>query len=159
VIAFIYADLLIIPIVFAYSKYYGRDVTARIVAIMFAATVLAALAVDGIFSAAGLVPTQRPSIDSISSRGVAWNYTTFLNIVFLAIAAILISLTLRRGARDPVCGMTVDRHGGKPTSTYAGHAYYFCGEGCKEKFDADPSRFVDATGRQAVALRHAGHEH
>jgi uncharacterized membrane protein YraQ (UPF0718 family)/YHS domain-containing protein len=159
VIAFIYADLIIIPIVIAYSKYYGREVTARLVAIMFAAMVLAALAVDGIFSAAGLVPSHRPSIDSISSRGVGWNYTTFLNIIFLAIAAILVSLTLRRGARDPVCGMTVDRHAGKPTSTHAAHTYYFCNEGCKARFDAEPERFVDATGRQAVALEHAGRDH
>jgi uncharacterized protein len=159
VIAFIYADLLIIPIVIAYSKYYGRALTARLVAIIFAATVLAALAVDGIFSAAGLVPSERPSIDSISSRGIAWNYTTFLNAVFLVIAVVFFALTLRRGARDPVCGMTVDRHGGKPASTYAGHTYYFCSEGCKARFDAEPDRFVDVSGRQAVALKHAGHEH
>jgi uncharacterized membrane protein YraQ (UPF0718 family)/YHS domain-containing protein len=159
VIAFIYADLLIIPIVIAYTKYYGRELTARLVAIMFAAMVLAALAVDGIFSAAGLVPSTRPSIDSISSRGISWNYTTFLNIVFFAVAAALFGLTLRRGAKDPVCGMTVDRGAGKPTSTFAGHTYYFCGAGCKAKFDAEPDRYVDAIGRQAVALEHAGHRH
>jgi uncharacterized membrane protein YraQ (UPF0718 family) len=95
VIAFIYADLLIIPIVIAYTKYYGRDLTARLVAIMFAAIVLAALAVDGLFSAAGLVPTTRPSIDSITSRGISWNYTAVLNIVFLGVAAALFGLTLR----------------------------------------------------------------
>jgi len=159
VIAFIYADLIIIPIVIAYTKYYGRELTARLVAIMFAAMVLAALAVDGIFSALGLVPTQRPSIDSISSRGVSWNYTTYLNIIFLAVAVVLVALTLRRGAKDPVCRMTVDRHAGKPTSTYEGRTYYFCGEGCKAKFDADPERYVDATGRQAAPLEHAGHRH
>jgi uncharacterized membrane protein YraQ (UPF0718 family)/YHS domain-containing protein len=159
VIAFIYADLLIIPIVIAYTKYYGRELTARLVAIMFGAIVLAALAVDGIFSAAGLVPTQRPSIESISSRGVSWNYTTFLNIVFLGIAAALFGLTLRRGAKDPVCGMTVDRRAGGPISTYRGRTYSFCGEGCKARFDAEPERYVDAGGRQAVALDHAGHRH
>jgi YHS domain-containing protein/uncharacterized membrane protein YraQ (UPF0718 family) len=159
VIAFIYADLIIIPIVIAYTKYYGRELTARLVAIMFASMVLAALAVDGIFSALGLVPTKRPSIDSISSRGISWNYTTFLNIVFLAVAVFMVVLTLRRGARDPVCGMTVDRRAGKPTSSYAGHTYYFCSKGCKAKFDAEPERYVDATGRQAVALEHAGHRH
>jgi YHS domain-containing protein len=105
------------------------------------------------------VPTKRPSIDSISSRGISWNYTTFLNIVFLAVALVLVALTLRRGARDPVCGMTVDRQAGKPTSTYGGHTYYFCSSGCKARFDAEPERYVDATGRQAVALRHAGREH
>ena len=159
VIAFIYADLIIIPIVIAYTKYYGRELTARLVAIMFAAMVLAALAVDGIFSAFGLVPTKRPSIDSISSRGVSWNYTTFLNIVFLVIAAALFALTLSRGAKDPVCRMTVDRRAGKPTSTYRGRTYYFCSAGCKAKFDAEPERYVDATGRQAPPLEHAGHRH
>jgi YHS domain-containing protein/uncharacterized membrane protein YraQ (UPF0718 family) len=159
VVAFIFADLIIVPIVIAYSKYYGRPVTVRLVAIMFATMVSAALAVDGIFSAAGLVPTNRPSIDSISSRGISWNYTTFLNIIFLLIAAALIGLTLRRGARDPVCGMTVDRHAGKPTSTYKGQTYYFCGEGCKAKFDAEPERYVDASGRLAPSLEHAGHHH
>src|SRR5205085_749122 len=156
VIAFIYADLLIVPIVIAYTKYYGRELTARLVAIMFAAMVLAALAVDGTFSAAGLVPSKRPSIDSISSRGISWNYTTFLNIIFLAVAVALFGLTLRRGAKDPVCGMTVDRRAGKPTSTYEGRTYYFCSEGCKAKFDAEPARYVEAIGRQAVALEHAG---
>jgi uncharacterized protein len=159
VIAFIYADLIIIPIVIAYTKFYGRELTARLVAIMFASMVLAALAVDGIFSAVGLVPTSRPSVESISSRGISWNYTTFLNIVFLAVAAVLFGLTLRRGAKDPVCGMTVDRRAGKPTSTYEGRTYYFCGEGCKAKFDAEPERYVDGSGRQPVALEHAGHLH
>ena len=136
VIAFIFADLLIIPIVLAYNKYYGRELTARLVAIMFAATVLAALAVDGIFTVAGLVPSERPSIESVTSRGVSLNYTAFLNIIFLAVAAGLFGLTLRHGEQDPVCGMTVDRRAGKPTSQLEGKTYYFCGEGCKAKFDA-----------------------
>jgi len=156
VLGFIYADLIIIPIVIAYSKYYGRGLTARLVAIMFAAAVLAALTVDGIFGATGLVPSERPSIDSIASRGISWNYTTFLNIVFLAVAAVLVSLTLRRGAKDPVCGMTVDRNAGKPTSVHAGHTYYFCSGACKARFDAEPERYVDASGRMGVPLEHAG---
>jgi uncharacterized protein len=159
VIAFIFADLLIIPIVIAYAKYYGRDLTARMVAIMFGAIVISALAIDGIFDALGLVPSTRPSVDSIASRGIAWNYTTFLNIVFFAVGAALIGLTLRRGAVDPVCGMTVDRHAGKPTVVYEGRTYYFCGQGCKARFEAEPERYVDATGRQALALEHAGHHH
>jgi uncharacterized membrane protein YraQ (UPF0718 family) len=111
VIAFIYADLLIIPIVIAYTKYYGRELTARLVAIMFAAIVLAALTVDGIFSAVGLVPSERPSIDSISSRGISWNYTTFLNIVFLAVAVALFGLTLRRGAKTHAIALEHAGHG------------------------------------------------
>ena len=96
VIAFIYADLIIIPIVLIYGRYYGWRLTALLVGIMFGAMVAAALAVDGIFSAFGLIPEKRPSIDSITGRGVSWNYTTALNIVFTLVAAALIGLTMRR---------------------------------------------------------------
>ena len=99
VIAFIYADLIIIPLVVIYGRYYGWRLAALLVTVMFGAMVLAALAVDGIFSWAGLVPSARPSIDSIASRGIAWNYTTALNIVFTAVAAVLVVLTLRPSAQ------------------------------------------------------------
>ncbi len=97
VIAFIYADLIVIPIVLIYRKYYGGKITALLVAIMFVTMVSAALIVDGIFSAAGLVPTHRPSIDSVTSRGISWNYTTWLDILFFAVAAALIALSVRNG--------------------------------------------------------------
>ncbi len=156
VIAFIYADLIIIPIILAYRKYYGGAVTARLVAIMFATMVVTALTVDGVFSAAGLVPQQRPTIGSIASRGISWNYTTALNIVFLLVGAGLIVLTLRRGARDPVCGMTVDR--GKALSAdFGGRSFYFCGPGCKAKFELDPQAYLGSSSHAAGA--HATHDH
>src|SRR5205085_7368622 len=99
VIAFVFADLIIVPLVIVYRRYYGA-LAWRLVAIMFASMVVAALLVDGIFSAAGVVPEKRPSVDSIASRGIAWNYTTVLNVIFLAVAAWLVALTVRRGARD-----------------------------------------------------------
>src|ERR1051325_6671207 len=99
VIAFIYADLIIIPLVIVYARYYGLRVAALIVGVMFGAMVAAALAVDGIFSWAGLIPSHRPSIDSVASRGIAWNYTTALNIVFSGVAVALVWLSRRpRGA-------------------------------------------------------------
>jgi uncharacterized membrane protein YraQ (UPF0718 family) len=100
VIAFIYADLVVIPIVLIYRKYYGGRMTVRIVAIMFAAMIVAALVVDGLFAAFDLIPSERPSIESITEREIAWNYTTALNIVFTLVAATLVALTLRRGAKD-----------------------------------------------------------
>jgi uncharacterized membrane protein YraQ (UPF0718 family)/YHS domain-containing protein len=148
VIAFIYADLIIIPIVLIYRKYYGGALTVRLVGLMFVTMVAAALIVDGLFSAAGLIPEQRPSIDSITGRGVSWNYTTVLDIVFLLVAATLIALTLRRGAKDPMCGMTVDRFKTPHRSVVGGRTYYFCGEGCKRRFDDDP-----------VAAVQGGHRH
>jgi uncharacterized protein len=143
VIAFVYADLIIVPLVLVYGRYYGWRLTALIVGLMFGAMVVAALAVDGIFSAAGLVPEKRPSIESITERGISWNYTTMLNIVFTFVAAALFGLTLRRAARDPVCGMSVDR--GKALSAeHHGRRYFFCGPGCRSKFEAEPDRYAHA---------------
>jgi hypothetical protein len=138
VIAFIFADLIIVPIVNAYRKYYGGRFAVLLTAVMFGAMVVAALIVDGIFSLFGLVPSKRPSIASIAERPVTWNYTSVLDILFAVAFVGLIALTLRRGAKDPVCGMTVDRNAGKPTSIHAGRTYFFCGEHCKHTFDTDP---------------------
>ena len=107
VIAFVFADLLIVPIVLIYGRYYGWRLTGRLVAVMFAAMVLAALAVDGLFSAAGLVPHVRPDVESITGRGVSWNYTTWLNVVFLPVAAGLLVLARREAGAAAGCA----RHG------------------------------------------------
>ena len=141
VLAFIYADLIIIPIVSAYRKYYGGWLAARLVAIMFGAMVVAALAVDGVFSLLGWVPSSRPSIASISERPITWNYTAALNLVFVAVFAALMALTVRRGAKDPVCGMTVDRGAGHPTSTHQGRTVHFCSAHCKATYDASPEGY------------------
>jgi YHS domain-containing protein len=105
--------------------------------------VAAALAVDGLFSVSGLLPETRPSIDSITARGITWNYTAVLNIVFTIVFAVLMALTMRRGARDPVCGMTVDRHTAL-SSEHGGTRHFFCGPGCQGKFSADPERYARA---------------
>jgi uncharacterized membrane protein YraQ (UPF0718 family)/YHS domain-containing protein len=152
VIAFIYADLIIIPIVIAYRKYYGGRMAAAMVGIMLATMVGAALIVDGIFAGLDLIPAQRPSIDSITSRGVEWNYTTFLNIAFIGLAVALVGLTLRHGAKDPVCGMTVDRSRTPHVSSYRGRTFFFCGPHCKNRFDAEPERYAE---REPVAA----HQH
>ena len=153
VIAFIYADLLIVPLLLVYRKYYGGSMAALISGVMFASIVLAALAVSAIFGVAGLIPSERPNVDSITARGIEWNYTTFLNILFFGVALMLWGLTLRRGARDPVCAMTVDRS--TPfRSEWRGQTYYFCGAGCKRRFDADPESFLDPSREPAHAHQH-----
>jgi uncharacterized protein len=153
VIAFIYADLLIVPILLVYRKYYGDRMAVLISGIMFGSIVLAALLVSAIFGVAGLIPSDRPDVESITERGIAWNYTTVLNIVFFTLAAALWALTVRRGARDPVCGMTVDRST-KFRSDWQGRTYYFCGAGCKSRFDAEPEAFLDPHREPAHAHRH-----
>src|SRR5205814_5743034 len=92
-----------------YRKYYGTRFALRIVALMFVTMVAAALTVDGLFSAAGLIPTgPRPSRGDIFGS-ISVNYKLFLNILGIAVFAVLFWLTARRGSSDPVCGMKVDR--------------------------------------------------
>jgi len=99
VIAFIFADLIIIPIISAYRKYYGGRFALKLTAVMFGCMVVAALIVDGIFSLFGLVPTHRPSVESITERAVTWNYTTFLDIIASVVFVVLMTLAYRGG--DP----------------------------------------------------------
>src|SRR5262245_467053 len=154
VIAFIYADLLVVPILLIYRKYYGTRLAVLFSSIMFGAIVLAALVVSAIFGLTGLIPETRPDVESITERGIGWNYTTFLNIVFFGVAAALIALTFRSGVRDPVCGMTVSRK--SPfRSEWEGTTYYFCGAGCKARFDTDPARYLDPS--RPLEHAHAHH--
>ncbi len=143
VIAFIYADLITIPILLIYRKYYGTRFALKLAVLMLTAIVLAALAVDLAFSAAGLIPEERPSIESITERGIELNYTAVLNGVFTVVGAALIWLTIQRGATDPVCGMSVDRHSAQHTSRWHGRTIYFCCAGCREAFEAEPNRYAE----------------
>jgi uncharacterized protein len=108
VVAFLFADLIVLPIVLIYRKYYGWQFALRITALMFVTMVGAALIVDGLFSLAGLIPHTRPSRGDIFGS-VQVNYKLFLDILGLVVFAALFWLTMRRRATDPVCGMKVDR--------------------------------------------------
>ncbi|MGH2885484.1 MAG: permease [Solirubrobacteraceae bacterium] len=134
VLAFLFADLIVIPILLIYRKYYGRRFAVRITVLMFVTMVIAALIVDGIFSALGLIPAgPRPTRADIFSQ-VQLNYKLALNVLGLMIFAALFWLTARRGATDPVCGMKVDR--AKALSTEVdGERFYFCSEHCLHAFE------------------------
>jgi uncharacterized membrane protein YraQ (UPF0718 family) len=88
VVAFIFADLIILPILNIYRKYYGWRTAAFIAATFYATMVLAGYAVELIFGVAQLVPKQRNA--SVIEAHVSWNYTTWLNLAFLAVAAVLL---------------------------------------------------------------------
>jgi uncharacterized protein len=136
VLAFLFADLIVLPIVLAYRKYYGTSFALRITALMFVTMVLAALAVDGIFSALGLIPTgPRPTRGDIFGS-IQVNYKLFLNILGMAIFAAFFWLTMRRGATDPMCGMKVDK-AKAVTAEHDGHTYFFCSEHCLHGFEEE----------------------
>ena len=75
---------------------------------MFVTMVLAALIVDLVFSALGLIPDARPTTDDVFGS-IEVDYKLVLNVIATFVFVALIGLTVRRGATDPVCGMTVDK--------------------------------------------------
>ncbi len=95
VIAFIFADLIVLPILNIYRKYYGWKMAAFLFATFYAAMAAAALIVELIFGALGLVPAQRHA--RVVEASVSWNYTTWLNIAFLILAGVLIWRFLETG--------------------------------------------------------------
>src|SRR6266550_6098032 len=95
VIAFIYADLIVLPIIDIYRKYYGWKTALLIVGVFYIAMVGAALIVEFLFQGLGLIPQHRAA--RIVETSITFNYTTVLNIVFLAIAAFFIVRFLRTG--------------------------------------------------------------
>jgi YHS domain-containing protein len=149
VMAFIFADLIVLPIIAIYRKYYGTGFALRMTALMFTTMVIAALIVDGLFSSAGLIPKSRPTAADIFTS-IQFDYKLILNALAVVIFAALFGLTIRRGVKDPICGMTVDRVKAFQVSDANGQ-HYFCSEGCRERYaSTPPEKFEhDASSRPA----------
>jgi uncharacterized membrane protein YraQ (UPF0718 family) len=113
VIAFIYADLLILPILNIYRKYYGTRMMLTLLGTFYAAMVAAGYLVELIFGTANLIPAQRNA--TVMQAGISWNYTTWLNIVFLVIAALLVYRFITSG------GLPMVRMMGGPPDAEHGH--------------------------------------
>jgi len=95
VVAFIFADLIIAPILNIYRKYYGARMACFMLGTFYAAMAAAGYAVELVFGGLGLIPS--PAHAKIPDQGVSWDYTTWLNIVFLALAAALVVRFVRTG--------------------------------------------------------------
>jgi uncharacterized membrane protein YraQ (UPF0718 family) len=95
VVAFIFADLLILPILSIYRKYYGLRMAAFLAGTFYVAMVVAGYAVELAFGGLGLIPSQATA--TIPDQGISWNYTTYLNIAFLMLAAVLVTRFFRTG--------------------------------------------------------------
>lgn len=116
VIAFIYADLLILPILNIYRKYYGTRMMLTLLGTFYVAMVAAGYLVELIFGTTHLIPTQRNAM--VLEASISWNYTTWLNIAFLVLAVILV---VRFIASD---GLPMVRMmGGSPEAGQSGHRH------------------------------------
>ncbi|MEV5653995.1 permease [Streptomyces sp. NPDC052291] len=111
VVAFLFADLLILPILNIYRKYYGARMALFVLGTFYTAMVLAGYVVEFAFGGLGLVPDRADA--TVPDSGVSWNYTTWLNIAFLLLAAMVSARFLRTGGRDMLRMM-----GGSPDSDH-----------------------------------------
>ena len=95
VISFIYADLLVVPLILIYRKYFGGRATAYIVAIFYASMVAAGVIVDLIFAALNLIPKGERPLSPMEHATFGWNYTTWLDLLAIGVAAWLLILKMR----------------------------------------------------------------
>ncbi len=123
VVAFLFADLIVLPILDIYRKYYGVKISAFLLVVFYASMSLAALAVEFLFGLLHLIPRQHNA--PIVIEAIRWNYTTWLNIAFLALAALLVWRFLRTDGPEMLRMMSANSgngHGQDHTTHHQGHA-------------------------------------
>jgi len=160
VISFIFADLIAFPLLMIYRRYYGWHLMWRMLVVFWALMSIAGLVTEGIFTAAGLVPTQRPT--EVAPAHFSWNYTTYLNLIFLALFGVLYWLYRNRErfgagqgyARDPMCRMQVETANAVASVVHDGQRVYFCSDHCKGRFLADPRRPAEPKADQEQREHH-----
>ena len=144
VIAFIFADLVTLPLLLIYRRFYGTKMALRLFALLWFVMSLGGLLVDVIFSSAHLIPSDRrpPALQGDFPLGA----TLVLNLVALAVVVGLFVLARARGsvdsgtAIDPICGMNVDITAPVAVRERHGETFYFCSHRCAERFDRGESR-------------------
>ena len=148
VVSFLFADLIAAPLVLIYWRYYGGRLTVRLVGLFWVVMAAAGLIVQAIFAGAGWIPAHRPV--RIVATTFRWDYTTVLNLLFLAVFAYLYWLYRNRArfgggvgyAIDPVCGMQVRSATAPAGARHEGESYWFCSDRCADRFRAAPDRYA-----------------
>jgi uncharacterized membrane protein YraQ (UPF0718 family) len=159
VIAFVFADLISLPLLLIYRKFYGGRLTARLLGGLWVAMSVAGLLTELIFRGLGGVPAHRPRL--VAPERFSWDHTTALNIAFLVGFAGLYWVHRNRDrfgsqqqyAVDPVCGMQVERAHAGATLTTAEGRLFFCSDRCRAHFRHDHSDLVRGPSRTEGTLR------
>ena len=158
VIAFIYSDLITVPVLNVYRKYYGWRVMLYIFAVFFVTMAASGFLMEQLFAALEIVPEVASGQSATEQEYFAVDYTFWLNLVALALSGILYWI-YRRGSgpvspfRDPVCGMWVDDD--EHVTAVGGDTVRFCSRHCRERFEEEPERFLDDTGSVDAGHSHA----
>lgn len=160
VVSFIFADLITLPLILIYRKFYGRALTLRLVVAFWLVMSSAGLVTEVLFSGLHLIPSVRP-VQPVPI-GFQWNYTTILNLIFLGVFAALYWLYRNRArfgsgsqyAIDPICGMQVEKDLAPAQATSHGQPVYFCSDRCRDRFERGPERLLKAEGGAKAMPRH-----
>ena len=146
-VAFVFADLIALPLVIIYGKFYGRRLAIRLFVSFWLVMSAAGLIVDVLFRVVGIDFPARP--EEIAETRFHWNYTTYLNIAFAVVAFLVYWLYRSQGqgdgaayAKDPVCGMQVEKAHAPASAKHMGRSFYFCSDKCHDKFAKDPMKYA-----------------
>jgi uncharacterized membrane protein YraQ (UPF0718 family) len=115
VVAFIFADLIVLPILNIYRKYYGLRMAGFLFVTFYVSMAVAAFVIDLIFGGFALIPAERKA--RVVEASITWNYTTWLNLAFLVLAGLLVWRFLKTG------GPVMLRMMNKPASQGGTHHY------------------------------------
>jgi YHS domain-containing protein len=161
VIAFVYADLITIPVLNVYRKYYGLKVMLYILGVFFVTMAFTGFLMEQLFDVLGIVPNFAGGMTASEQAYFKLDYTLVLNLLAFGLSAFLL-IVYRRGLgapgqyRDPVCGMRTDEKG--PSTTHDGQTYHFCSSACKRTFESEPDDFA-AEDPEATKTNSDGHDH
>ncbi len=155
VVSFIFADLITLPLLLIYRKQYGGGLALRMLMVFWGVMSLAGLITELIFDVAGLIPTTRHT--QVVATRFSWNYTTYLNIIFIVVFGVLYWLHRNRErfgggtgyAVDPMCGMQVETAHAPANTTHHGRKVFFCSDRCRERFLSNPPERVSGGSSRA----------
>lgn len=138
-ISFIFADLVALPLVLIYKKFYGTKLSLKLVAVFWFTMSLSGFLTEKIFDLLGVLPTHHALV--VHASRIGNNFTSWMNLIALLLSIAIISLYLTRNkgedspyAKDPICGMQVEKATAAATYEHEGVMYYFCAPGCMESF-------------------------
>jgi YHS domain-containing protein/uncharacterized membrane protein YraQ (UPF0718 family) len=157
VISFIFADLLALPLVLIYRKFYGTRLALKLALVFWAVMSTAGLITEGIFTALRLVPVALRG--DIATTHFGLNYTTVLNAIALVAFGYLYWLyknAARFGGgggytKDPVCGMQVRTADAPAHDRHNGQDYYFCSDRCHSSFAKGPEHHTHGRSADGAA--------
>jgi YHS domain-containing protein len=145
-IAFIFGDLITLPLLLIYRRYYGTGITLRLLTVFWGVMSVTALVTEYLFATLGLIPEHHPG--PVRIPAVSWNYTTWLNVLALAICAGLYWLHRNRDrlgggvgyTTDPICGMQIEQASAAAAVVRDGQTHFFCSDQCQARFTSETGR-------------------